>query len=516
LLFVVIPAQALSRLHILSLSASLPLSVVIEGVVEASDMHESDERAWAERVFGSAELGDIRRVDRLIEVAALLAVDPSASMTKACKGDKAANEGAQRLIRNVAVDPTDIDDAVFESTASECQGNCCVLVIQDTTSIAIKNSRLAQRDDIGSSDGFQVHTAFAVDAKMGVPIGLLDQVRWMRDPARVTKSKRKSKRRPYEQKESFKWEAAHSRIMQLTHSQENLIFVADREADVFEYLAFMIDHQQRFIQRATYNRALKGGHGDIRSAVAELQSVSEHSVAIQQRGPVVSGHLRAHRPGRKDRLAVVENRAACVTVKRPVDRPELPESLTFNAVWVHEPKPPKGQKPLDWLLLTSEPIDTPEQVSTIIRCYEKRWIIEQFHQVWKTGCRIEERLLDDLDRYERLYAITAPIAVRLLQLRSLQNIAPEMSCEAVLTPEEWRCLHAITTPSAPLPNRAPTVDWAVRRIAKLGGWLDSKRTGRIGWTTMWDGWKQFQQQFRGWHAALTSTGKPPPLAARLP
>jgi hypothetical protein len=50
--------------------------------------------------------------------------------------------------------------------------------------------------------------------------------------------------------------------------------------------------------------------------------------------------------------------------------------VTVNVVLVCEPNPPPGEEPVEWLLLTTLPIDTPEQVRTIVTYYCVRWAIE--------------------------------------------------------------------------------------------------------------------------------------------
>lgn len=50
--------------------------------------------AWAQRVFGSCDLGDRRREERLVKVGAMLAREPGQSLVKASGGDEAAEEGA--------------------------------------------------------------------------------------------------------------------------------------------------------------------------------------------------------------------------------------------------------------------------------------------------------------------------------------------------------------------------------------------------------------------------------------
>jgi hypothetical protein len=386
----------------------------------------------------------------------------------------------------------------------ECASRELVVLIQDTTEVGVASSKVARRHDWGCGDGFYVHSTLAVDGITGEPIGLLDQERWRRPARRPGKAKRSQ--RPYEAKESYKWEAAHRRILERVAKQDNLVHEADREGDVYEYLAFRIENGQRFVQRACANRPLAGQAKRLRGAVADAFALGKDEVEVKQRGPIATGVVRNRRAGRQHRVASVQVHAATVTITRAWGHKDgLPKSLTVNAVWVHEPGPPKGEKGLDWLLLTNEPVNTFEQAQAVVELYAKRWLIEEFHLAWKTGCRIEERALETDENLLRLYAITAPIAVRLLQLRHLQESDPDAPCTLGLWQDEWRCLMAISKPGSPIPPQPPSLDWAVKTIAKLAGWCDSKRIGRIGWLTMWRGWNLLQQHLVGWRAAMQST-----------
>jgi hypothetical protein len=139
-------------------------------------------------------------------------------------------------------------------------------------------------------------------------------------------------------------------------------------------------------------------------------------------------------------------------------------------------------------------------------------MIEVFHKAWKSGCRMGERPFQTLDNLERIMAVTAHIAVRLLQLNLLGEGGDEDSCETVLSRDEWQCLHVIAKPGTRPPKRAPSARWALHAIARLGGWYDTKKTGRIGWQTLWHGWELFQarlieaHRLADGHANPRSTG----------
>ena len=163
-----------------------------------------------------------------------------------------------------------------------------------------------------------------------------------------------------------------------------------------------------------------------------------------------------------------------------------------------------GEPALRWVLLTSEPVDSAEQVRRIVRYYELRWRIEEYHKAWKSGVGVERQRFQSAGNLQRMLVITAFLAVRLLQLREhLHSTASEDSgaaCDTVLTPEEWQVLWLRREKRAP-PSVAPSLRWACLAIAKLGGFADTKRTGRPGWDTLWKGWARLQDCIQGYRLA---------------
>jgi hypothetical protein len=137
------------------------------------------------------------------------------------------------------------------------------------------------------------------------------------------------------------------------------------------------------------------------------------------------------------------------------------EPLPLWVVRVWEPEPPakqqaqrafvpsqkhgqsKRQQPqsqqveaLEWILLSALPVETSQQAWHMIRYYQSRWPIEDFHRGMKTGCRLEQRHLQEQRSLENLLAIVSPIAVRLLQLRNQGREEPQQPALAWVEPEE--------------------------------------------------------------------------------
>jgi hypothetical protein len=108
-----------------------------------------------------------------------------------------------------------------------------------------------------------------------------------------------------------------------------------------------------------------------------------------------------------------------------------------------------------------------------------------------------------------MLVITAFLAVRLQQLRERLDAPvdmPGVTGEIVLSEDEWKVLWLSTEHNQPLPKIAPSARWAFYAIAKLGGFTDTKRTGRPGRDTVWHGWFRLRERLDGYQlnkSALT-------------
>ena len=168
-----------------------------------------------------------------------------------------------------------------------------------------------------------------------------------------------------------------------------------------------------------------------------------------------------------------------------------------------EAKLPKGQESLCWLLLTSEPVEELAAAQKVLHGYALRLRIEDFHKAWKFGAKVEKRCMQSADNLERIAAILAFVAVRLLQLREGSNVPDEKQpcpCTPLLDPVQWRVLW-VTTEKQKLPRNVPCQQWAYYAIAKLGEWLGTKHTKRVGWEAMWRGWYRLAECVEGFKNA---------------
>jgi hypothetical protein len=470
----------------------------------------TDPKEWAAQVFGGCELGNLSRTNRLIKYAAAQAAKPTNSTGSLFKGEHAGMIGAYRFLSNDHVEPSEIGAGVYKHTAGQCkkvvEKGGEVVVVEDSSTVGFSHDVAEELGDIGGAEGtkkrgFIVHTALAFDAKTGDILGLVDQQRWVRPDKRPSRNERKQ--RPYEEKEQVKWQRTSEHVRELLGPQmSHVIHTCDREADIFEYLQNKIDHGERFVVRAAYNRRIQGPSAEIKNHLREeLKKASvlgERTATIQQRGRVRGPKVK---PARKEEKVPVSVRSATVTLL-VTQKSKFPNRVptTVNAVWVREEEESaraRSSEPLDWLLLTSESVDSFTAASRVIELYEGRWRIEEHFKILKSGCGLKDRRLQSAGGLERLLVILSAIATRIQQLGVWANADPKGSCEKVLSREYWTVLFLMIAKDKSLPKRPPTLRWAMESIAKLGGWTDSKRNGRMGWISLWRGWLDLEAHVEG-------------------
>jgi hypothetical protein len=276
---------------------------------------------------------------------------------------------------------------------------------------------------------------------------------------------------------------------------ERTISVCDREADVFEYLTYKLNKNQRFVVRSSWNRKVEVNQDDQHHYLWEVMEAApvrkKFTMAVPQKG------------GRPKRTANLNLRFGHVTLALPkFRRATVKEPLKIGVVFIKEDNPPEAVEPLEWMLLTTEPISTAKQAMLVLEHYKARWTIEDWHKAWKSGCAVEKRRQQDAANLEKVAVITGFIAIRLLQLRALANDHAEASCEEFLPEPEWKCLWLSVEKKA-LPERPPDIRWAHGAIGKLGGWKNSKRDGKIGWMLLYRGWVRLQERTEGFRLAVS-------------
>jgi hypothetical protein len=233
-------------------------------------------------------------------------------------------------------------------------------------------------------------------------------------------------------------------------------------------------------------------------ARAQAVVLVEREVTVAPRRAEDRAQRLAH-PARDGRVATVSFAACHVVLQRPRDHRSstLPATVAVNVVFGWEAQPPPGETPVEWWLITTEPIDTIDQVLQIVEWYRTRWLIEEFFKCLKTGCAYEKRQLESLDTLLVALALLAPIAWQLLLMRHLARELPETKATAALTARQIAILR--TTPVGTKLLATPSIRDALLVVARLGGHL--RQNGEPGWLVLARGMQKLLCMETGWAAA---------------
>jgi hypothetical protein len=285
-----------------------------------------------------------------------------------------------------------------------------------------------------------------------------------------------------------------------------LIHVADREADIYALLDRMVQRGERFIIRANQDRAVEIEGEELTylyAAVRETRQTYEVEVPLSPRrgGFKRPPGYRKYHPERDARVARLSFAARQLALRRPGKPPPgLPPRVPVNVVHVFELGPPAGQKPVEWLLLTSEPIASREDIAQVIEGYRTRWTIEEYFKAVKTGCAYETRQLESFRALSNLLAYSMVVAYAMLLMRALSRGGGDVPADALLSPDQLKCLRLMT--KAKLPKK-PSAKEVIGAIATLGVHLRSN--GDPGWRVLSRGLKRLLD-FEAAYQAMKKAG----------
>ncbi len=441
---------------------------------------QSTEPDWALEEFGGAELGDARRSARLVQLARALAERPEASLPQALE-NRAALKAAYRFFDNSDIAHQQVLAAHVHSSLGRMHGEPVVLAVQDTTYIDYSGHRdttgLGPMNSEGGW-GLLCHGTLAFTPQR-LPLGVLALRSWARDPQQA--QRRASRReRSIQDKESYKWIDSIEKVALLKAQLPGtrVVSVADREADVIEFLRAAQGLGVDVLVRASCDRNVDQPQGHVRAALAAAPILAHKSLVLPRQGR------------RAARAAKLTLRACPLRLHPPLNgQAKTLAPLSVWGLWAYEAKPPAKGEPLDWLLLTTVAVDSPEQALQQLDWYACRWGIEIWHKILKSGCKIESRQLESFERLQRLLTLYAVIAWRILYATMLSRLVPQMSCTAILNHDEWQALycriHRTPVPCATAPPLRQAVHW----IAQLGGFLARAGDGEPGVKTLWQGFQ---------------------------
>jgi Transposase DNA-binding/Transposase DDE domain len=454
-----------------------------------------DIAALASEVAGPS-FEDTRLSARLKLMVEQLGKDPSLSLPQSF--NSAELEAAYRFFSNPRVTPEDILGPHISATRSRCEMRGDYLVVHDSTTFSFRfdgerrGLGRIQPSNANSSQVLFAHVSLALAADgTRQPLGVAAFKTWTRG-SKPTGVERK------------RWEQQFRVASTQLNGLKNAIHVADREADSYEMFHDLLADGHRFVVRCQYNRKLETSSGiiQLQDQLASLSSTVDREVPLNRRKPRRTEIYRKIYPARDMRIATLSVAAASVVLLKPKKSRAHAKTQAINVVRVWEANPPAGAAPVEWLLYTSEPIDTPEQQLAVVDYYRARWTIEEYFKAIKTGCDFEKRQLQDFESLTNLLATFAPIAYRLLLLRSEVARAPDEPASTVLSTDQLDVLRDRGRLKLPA---EPTVRDAYLAIAALGGHI--KYSGNPGWLTLARGYEKLELLVEGWTSAKLQLGR---------
>lgn len=452
--------------------------------------------SWARDEFGRANLGDARRTSRLVLLAAGFADRPAGKVTEPFSAP-AERRAVYRLMDNDEVSPDEVMNTSCESTVRRCDVLALALAVVpvDGSSLNVTDDvRMRGTGPVGARSkgarGFQVMTAIGV-APDGTPLGLLGQTMWSRPEVAA---KRPTRLRSWEDKETKHWVKVLDDVRaRFDGHGTRPWFQLDRGGDAWPVLEAAHRDDVYVTVRSAQDRRLLGDKpGDIGQYLWETLRASE---------PLGQFNIDVvARAGRAAREATMTIRSRQVVLET---RDALTNSRGAIPVWavfaIETGTTPAGEKPLEWMLLTTRPADTFEEACTVVLAYTYRWKIEEFHKVWKTGgCNVEDTQLQSAHGIQLLAVVLASVAMRLLRIMWLSRKKPAAPATVEFSQDEIEAVYALKKVKRPARDK-PSISKITLWIAELGGYTGKSSGGPPGVITLGRGWAQVEPVARVLH-----------------
>ena len=459
---------------------------------------EAIDLCWVEHEFGNISFKDMRLVKRFKYIFKKFMQQAQSNISSSFESWSSI-KACYRFFSNEKVKASTILGDHITSTIDNriAHENEKILVIHDTTYIdykkRVKTDSLdrvfrAQKGKDGSL-GLILHNSLALN-ESGVPLGLLNQKfvrrKTINHPERGMLTKQYAHTKPIQEKESYRWIEAIRDINNLNIVDKEMVHIADREADIYELYKYCDEQNIKFLIRAKENRAInkkkrrekpKYKLFDYFRSLPEMLTISIKFQINQDA---------------KYREAILSISFAEFTLPPPPDRTcnkdgkELP-NLKLWGIIVKENNPPENEEAINWLLITNIKVNTTGEAIEKVGWYNRRWNIEIFHKILKSGCSIEAAQLRERERLIKYITTKSIVAWRIFWLSRKFTNDQNASCSQVLTPLEQKLLFKRFNNSDAPPKELSAKE-AIKLIAKLGGYIGRNRDHPPGIISLWRGW----------------------------
>ncbi len=434
-------------------------------------MTDVEALAWSQEEFDGAQLGNSLRAQRLVRIAAGVAQRPGGRVSQVFESS-AEREAVYRHLSNGRV-PV---DGVAESAHRACARRCArseapfAYVPVDGTSLNITDR--TQDKGLGpigprskKARGVQVMNAIAVETD-GTPAGICGQVYWAREETKASAAHR----RPFEERESRHWLGAMEQVERAFVAAGGDCmpwYQCDRGGDFQELLSWADDHNALVTVRATHNRTVAA------EQATRVRELLETQLAAGSYTLAVIGGTK-----RKKRDATMEVRFCRAPIV--VGGANAREIEMFAVLTREVGTTPPGEKPIEWLLLTTFPVASYEDATQVIFGYSQRWRVEEHHKSWKSCCRVEDTQLRDFDSIVQWAIILACVALRIERLKYLARNRPEAPADVDLNRDELDAIIVLSRTTEYAAGDTPPIGTVVRWIANLGGYTGKSSGGPPG------------------------------------
>ncbi len=450
----------------------------------------------------NADLPDKRLSSRLCKMFKQLSQSPNKSLPATFKGH-ADIKGAYRFFANPDISCADVLEAHYQNTLKRIGHFPVVLLANDTTEIEMGHMEHVQ--DLGVLNdarrpGCNLHSLVAFTPER-ICLGHVSARFLKRNPKDLGK-KKDNNSRSIEEKESYRWLEDYRKACEIAKkSSAQIVYLADQECDIYEIFAEYEQSPQAadFVIRSKGERLVSledGREMVLREAMktAPILGITEFSLPAIK-GLRIRDRKRRQREARKVRQNV---RLLSVICKPSKHKKSLP-SVRLQVLYLEEIDSPKDSESVNWLLLTTLPMENLQDANTAVHYYLGRWGIETFFHVLKTGCRIEKLQFEEAERLLKCVSLYLVVAWRVLYVMMLGRVSPELSCEMVFDVDEWQCAYARVYKKPP-PENSLSMEQMIKIVARLGGHLGRTRDGPPGPRVMWIGLQSVYDGAEGWRA----------------
>lgn len=472
-----------------------------------------DATQWAEQQFADLDLGDIRREERVVTIAAAMAAQPRASLPQLFTrwSDLKAT---YRLLAHEASTPDELQATHREQVQARLAQPGTYLLPEDTTELSWQSREpIAGLGPIGArqdgAKGFLLHSVLALRWPTGAaevpatrpPVELLGlagqsyQVRRPRPKREAPSDAHASLRRA---RESQIWSAMSAQLGPApADPRVRWVRVADRGADIYEFLRSCEQHQHGYVVRAAQDRVVLNARGQpqgtLRQRARAQAACGQFDLALR---------ARAQQAARTAHLRVSAVAVRLRSPQRPGGRPGRLPSVSCTVVRVWESRAPRGVQRLEWYLLCDGERTSWAAARACSLYYATRWLCEEFHKALKTGLQVEQLQLQTGAALMAATAIKSVVALRLVALREqVQRQPTSPAAQSGLSDVELTLLSRVSS------RALHTVRDVALALGNLGGHLNRTRDGLPGWQTLWRGWLHLQRLVTGAYLAKTTSKK---------